>query len=272
MHHWVTKKSKALFYTPLLLLLALAVACGAAATVAPTATSAPAPVSPTEPAAAADPAGAADPTAAADPVPTAAVKPTAVSTGPVEAKVDRLRVAFTPPPKETNLPWSGPRSLLTQLGPMYETLLDLDPETGELVPMLANKWEMSSDGKSWTVDLRKDVPFHFGFGTFDAKDVAWMRDRMGAQEGNLNSFRNTWAKTVETVEVVDDYRVVFKLAKPDPNLNFFLSQSGDLALMSKAQFDQVGEDGMRDQFVATGPLSVPGTGDGSIHLLRDGAL
>ena len=251
MHDWITKKSKALLLTPLLLLLALAVACGAAATPVPTS----APESPTAPAAASAPESPTAPAAAADPAAPPTSVPTAESrpSGPVEAKVDRLRIAFTPPPKESSLPWNGPRSLLTQLSPMYETLLDIDPDTGEYIPMLATKWEMAPDGKSWTLDLRKDVPFHFDFGTFDAKDVVYIRDRMGPQEDNLNSFRNTWAKTVESVEVVDDYRVVFKLAKPDPNLNFFFSLSGDLAMLSKAQWDQEGVEGLRDRFVATGP-------------------
>ena len=73
------------------------------------------------------------------------------------------------------------------------------------------------------MDLRDDVAFHFDTGAFGAKDVAHTRLLLGPQEGNLNTFRDVWANTVETVEVVDDHRVVFRLSKPDPNLDFFLS-------------------------------------------------
>ena len=119
--------------------------------------------------------------------------------------------------------------------------------------MLATRWEMAPDGKSWTLDLREDVAFHFDFGEFDAKDVAHTRNLMGPPEGNLNTFRDTWATKVEEVELVDDHRVVFRLGKPDPNMDFFLSPSGDLAMLSKNQWDQEGQDGMEERFVSTGP-------------------
>jgi ABC-type transport system substrate-binding protein len=237
------KKPKLLLFTPLLLALALVISCG---------TTAPEPSAPEQSTGAGTPATAI-PGATDAPVATAAPQPADASAESAQPVVDRLRVAFTIPPKETNLPWSGPRSLLTQLSPMVETLLDIDPDTGEYVPMLATRWEMAPDGKSWTMDLREGVAFHNDFGTFDAKDVVHMRNLMGPQEGNLNSFRNTWATTVENVEVVDDHRVVFQLSKPDPDLDFFFSQSGDLVMFSKAHWDQDGEEGVEDRLVATGP-------------------
>ena len=55
------------------------------------------------------------------------------------------------------------------------------------------------------------------------------------------------------VEVVDDYTVVFKLAKPDPSLDFFFSLSGDLVMLSKNQWDQEGQGGVEQRLVGTGP-------------------
>ena len=252
---------------PLLLLLvillpalALVVACGGtgAEPTAPEQSGAAAATQPAQsseqsaPAAPAAPQATAAPQAAA-PSPTATPQAAAQPAGPVEAKADRLRIGFTIPPKETNLPWTGPRSVLTQLSPMVETLLDIDPDTGAYVPMLATRWEMDADGKSWTVDLREDVVFHFDHGAFEAKDVAHTRFVLGPQEGNLNTFRTVWAETVDTVEVVDDHRVVFRLTKPDPNLDFFLSLSGDLGILSKDQWDQEGQEGMEQRLVGTGP-------------------
>ncbi len=242
MHHRF-KKPKVLLLPSLLLSMALVIACGS---------SAPEPAAPQQPAGAAAPAATAAAPAGA-PAATAAPQPTPETAGATEPKVDRLRIAFTIPPKETNLPWTGPRSLLTQLSPMVETLLDIDPDTGEYTPMLATSWEMAPDGKSWTMELREGVIFHSDFGGFDAKDVLHMRNLMGPGEDNLNSFRNTWATTVADVEVVDDYTVVFKLAKPDPGLDFFFSLSGDLVMLSKNQWDQEGQGGVEQRLVGTGP-------------------
>ncbi len=243
---------KTLLLLPALLLLPIIVACGGTAT-EPAAEQQQAAATAAPEAAAAQPATA--PAQAPAQAATAMPEPTAMApqamTG--EAKIDRLRIAFTIPPKETNLPWTGPRSLLTQLSPMVETLLDIDPDTGAYVPMLASEWEMAPDGKAWTLHLREDVVFHQDFGGFDAKDVVHMRGMMGPREDNLNSFRNTWATTVSDVEVVDDYTVVFRLEKPDPGLDFFFSLSGDLVMMSKNHWDAEGQEGVETRIIGTGP-------------------
>lgn len=248
----ILRHSRTLLLLPALLLLPIIVACGG--------TTAEPAAAPEQPAATeAAPAAAAQPATAPAQAPAAAATamPEATAAAPQamggEAKIDRLRIAFTIPPKETNLPWTGPRSLLTQLSPMVETLLDIDPDTGAYVPMLASEWEMAPDGKAWTVHLREDVVFHQDFGGFDAKDVVHMRMMMGPREDNLNSFRNTWATTVSDVEVVDDYTVIFRLEKPDPGLDFFFSLSGDLVMMSKDHWDAEGQEGVENRIIGTGP-------------------
>ena len=241
--HYRFKKTNVLLFTPLLLILALVIACGS---------SAPEPENTQQPVVADSPGASASGDTAAS-VATAVPASTPEESGLTEPTVGRLRVAFTVPPQETNLPWIGPRSLLTQLSPMVETLLGIDPDTGAFMPMLATRWEMAPDGKSWTMDLREGVMYHSEFGEFNAQDVAHMRFLMGPQEGNLNSFRNTWATTVNNVEIVDDHRVVFQLEKPDPGLDFFLSLSGDLVMLSKNQWDQEGQEGMEQRLIGTGP-------------------
>ena len=237
------KQTKVLLFGSLLLIMAFAISCGGAAEES---------TDPQEPAVASTTETATTGESSA-PIATAVPQSTQDSAALAEPTVGRLRIAFTVPPQETNLPWIGPRSLLTQLSPMVETLLGIDPETGEFMPMLATRWEMAPDGKSWTMDLREGVIFHSEFGEFDAQDVAHMRFLMGPQEGNLNSFRNTWATTVNNVEIVDDHRVVFQLDKPDPGLDFFLSLSGDLVMLSKNQWDQEGQDGLEQRLIGTGP-------------------
>ena len=237
------KQTKVLLFGSLLLIMAFAISCGGAAEES---------TDPQEPVVASTTETATTGGSSA-PIATAVPQSTQDSAALAEPTVGRLRIAFTVPPQETNLPWIGPRSLLTQLSPMVETLLDIDPDTGEFMPMLATRWEMAPDGKSWTMDLREGVTFHSEFGEFDAQDVAHMRFLMGPQEGNLNSFRNTWATTVNNVEIVDDHRVVFQLDKPDPGLDFFLSLSGDLVMLSKNQWDQEGQDGLEQRLIGTGP-------------------
>ena len=240
------------FNTPRLLLSAVAllalllvVGCRSAATDEPASTDAPP-----------DAGAATEPTAAVTEPSggqstTATPQPTAAITGPVEAKVDRLVIAFTQPTHETNIPWFGARTMLSQFSPMTETLIDLAPATGEYTANLSTSWEMSPDGKNWTLNLREGVPFHFGFGEFTAKDVVHSRALMG-QDAGVNTLNSVWRETVDTVEVVDDHQVVFRLTTSEPDLDFALSIGGDLMMMSKDHWDQGGQDGLEQRVVGTG--------------------
>src|SRR2546428_2895637 len=72
---------------------------------------------------------------------------------------------------ESNRFWVISRPDHLQYDPFLETLLEVDPKTGEYTPRLAEKWSNSPDFKQWTFQLRKGVQFHNGFGSFTAKDV-----------------------------------------------------------------------------------------------------
>ena len=43
---------------------------------------------------------------------------------------------------------------------LYDTLLDYAPGTATLVPSLAERWEVTDDGKVFTFHLRPGVRFH----------------------------------------------------------------------------------------------------------------
>ncbi len=60
---------------------------------------------------------------------------------------------------------------------VYDTLLYRDPQTKALVPGLAEKWEVSDDGLTYTFHLRTGVKFHDGT-PFDASAVAANLDRI----------------------------------------------------------------------------------------------
>ena len=138
---------------------------------------------------------------------------------------------------------------------VMEGLVDYAP--GEIsttfLPVLAEQWAVSGDGKTYTFKLRKGVTFHEGFGPFTAADV----------EFSLNRYRDPkesiWAaqySNIAAVQVLDDYTVKVGLKAPDP---FFLAmvatdtESGSL-MMSKKAFEQRGKTGMRLRPVGTGPF------------------
>lgn len=83
---------------------------------------------------------------------------------------------------------------------------DLKPQ-----PDLAEDWEVSKDGKTWTFSLRKGVKFHNG-DDFTADDVLFTYKRNSDPE--LGSPMITRLEAIETVEKLDTFTVQFKLKEP----------------------------------------------------------
>jgi len=94
---------------------------------------------------------------------------------------------------------------------LYETLVRYDSVTGEFEPILAERYESSADGLTWTFHLRKGVLFHTG-GEMDAEAVKFSIDRTIA--GEKGAFY-IW-DAVESIEAKDKYTVVFHLSYPAP--------------------------------------------------------
>ena len=59
---------------------------------------------------------------------------------------------------------------------IYDPFIDLDNDQ-QPVPVLAESWEASADGKVWTFHLRQGVKFHDG-SPLTADDVVWTYRRL----------------------------------------------------------------------------------------------
>jgi ABC-type transport system substrate-binding protein len=84
---------------------------------------------------------------------------------PAKGKLERLRIAVAPLGWDTNFTWLQSRSGQLDKRPALEYLIGIDRHTGAYIPELAEKWEMAPDGRSWTITLRKGVPFHDNWGS-----------------------------------------------------------------------------------------------------------
>ena len=189
------------------------------------------------------------------PTPTPAATPTPQPTPTpfVEPKVDRLIIATAPPLHETNMPWRS-SAVLFGTRPMYESLLDTDRSTGVFpIPLLAKRWTMGSDAKTWEFVLEEDVPFHFGWGEFTATDVVHMWERNTSPD-SISSDARVWANLINSVddfEIVNDHQIIFNLATAAPDMANELRR-GSMLATSKKQWDQEGQEGFVRKPAGTG--------------------
>jgi cationic peptide transport system substrate-binding protein len=154
---------------------------------------------------------------------------------------------------------------------LYDRLLDFDPQTGTIVPGLASSWLVSSDGLTYTFQLRKNVKFHkTNYFTpnrsFNADDVMFSINRWRLAShpfhhvsgGHYPYFTSLGLNDiVDKVTRVNGYRVVIKLNRPDSS--FLANLATDFAVILSAEYgQQLAKSGKKDnidqQPIGTGPF------------------
>jgi peptide/nickel transport system substrate-binding protein len=132
---------------------------------------------------------------------------------------------------------------------MYDSLVRIDA-AGKIIPWLAERWETSSDARSVTFSLRKDVTFHDG-SRFDAAAARWNIERYRMTEGSL---RKGELAPIDTVEALDASTLRMTLKAPFAPLLSVLSDRASM-MVSQAVVEAGGQDFTRKAFRAgTGPF------------------
>jgi len=115
---------------------------------------------------------------------------------------------------------------------LYEGLTRIGSK-GEVLPALAESWDISSDGLTYTFKLRQGAKFHDGT-AFDADDVKFSLDRARA-EGSTNA-QKTLFDSIDSVSVTDAATVVVKLKSPAGNFLFNMGW-GDAVIVAPESAD-----------------------------------
>lgn len=103
---------------------------------------------------------------------------------------------------------------------IYEGLVEYD-ENLEIVPVLAEDYKISEDGKVYTINLKEGVKFQDGT-PFNADAVKVNLDRLTSSESTLSNSPNFIV--VDKTEVIDDYTINIILKHPSgPFLNQLVS-------------------------------------------------
>jgi peptide/nickel transport system substrate-binding protein len=142
--------------------------------------------------------------------------------------------------------------------PVYEALTHINPD-GSIDPELAESWEISDDGLSYTFHLRPGVAWHDGT-PFTSADVKFSIE-------NANKVLHPWGRgafrSIESIETPDDLTVVFRLGKPQASLIFGTDGAcGSILPKHLWENETIATSPLNHQPVGTGPFQfveyVPG--------------
>lgn len=161
---------------------------------------------------------------------------------------DTIRVALNG--DQDNLDPQNNRSNNIVLSQIYSRLVRRDMNN-ELVPDLAESWEVSEDELTWTFHLRQGVKFHNGK-DFTSRDVKASIDRTIDKENTVNTTEAMGI--IREAVIVDEYTVQLITEKPvGPFLQTLAGNLGGM-MMCADVIEQYGTD------IGYDPETVVGTG------------
>ncbi len=150
---------------------------------------------------------------------------------------------------------------------MYEALVDEDlsktseeAPIPEIIPGLAESWEVSEDGLTYTFHLREGVTFHDGT-DFDAEAVVFNVKRMSDPTFEFYDDRSAgqtvfvW-QHLASVSAVDPLTVEMKMTQPFSAFLRLLTQGGggSTGIISPTALEKYGNDEIADHPTGTGPF------------------
>lgn len=136
-----------------------------------------------------------------------------------------------------------PQALMSNV---YEGLVEIDQD-GEVQPLLAESWDVSEDGRTYTFRLHDGVTFSNGE-AFTAEDVKFSIDRVRS-DAWVSSLKSKM-DVVETVDVVSGTEVEIVLSRPSSSWLF------DMGTLVGAMFDPSGVDDLANEAIGTGPFVI----------------
>ncbi len=155
---------------------------------------------------------------------------------------------------------------LNILSNCYEGLVDYDLK-GNIVPGLAEKWNVSENRLEWTFYLKAGVKFHSldnipnfkHSGIVSAEDVVYSLRRAITSPASFNSWWlgdivDRQKDGVPAIWAVDSLTVKIMLKKPYALLNRLVSVAG--WIYPENIIEALGEDGLKGRVIGTGPYQL----------------
>ena len=144
---------------------------------------------------------------------------------------------------------------------LFESLWHRDPD-GTLKKRLIDEWDVSGDGLTWTLKLKKGIPFHGDgkWGDWSATDLLWSIENTledGSRHPNVPHLPPIWRAEGGEVTKVDEHTLKVNTGKRVAfDFTWRLRHNGagcPVPSVSKKYIDSVGKDKATVEAIGTGP-------------------
>jgi peptide/nickel transport system substrate-binding protein len=145
---------------------------------------------------------------------------------------------------------TGIITLMMVLYALHDAMVKPMPDN-PMAPSLAESWTAAKDGMSYEFTLRRGVVFHNG-DPLTADDVKFSFERYRGAAAKLLKDH------VSAVEIIDPYRVRFRLKEPWPDFMTFYGTPATGAgwIVPKKYVERVGDEGFKKAPIGAGPYKL----------------
>jgi len=155
---------------------------------------------------------------------------------------------------------------------IFEGLVKID-EQGMAQPALAESWQISDDGKTYTINLRPDVKWHNGerFTSIDVKATFDKIMELKKQKNNKDLPRYDEFDNIQSYEASDDNTFIITLKAPDADFLCEINRGILPASFLEASTTKKDKSEQESNFelIGTGPFKVINATNNSVTLKRN---
>jgi len=160
-------------------------------------------------------------------------------------------------------------SIYNYLPNFYETLVKY--ENGEIKPLLAEKWEISKDGKEYIFTIRKGIKFSNGE-ILDSKAVKKSLENVPKLLGEYNGAYGLTSTLIENIEILGSDKIKITFSKSYYGILYDLTMINVFGIMAPAAYNADGtlNEDTKIKTFGTGPYMYNNDKEGdNYHFIRN---